>query len=940
MSQELDEETRLDRIQECVENNLDMQLTEEESQGNIKEEEFCQTIQRIWQALPFLLPNVTPGTEDFDIVLRRLMAKYTIVDEGEDAKTVDETQKHLPWLGTITDNDWFFWERYRTYMAKEKQWTKAAVTNLGQTADNILDLLGNPQSAEPFNRRGLIMGDVQAGKTANYTALSAKAADAGYKVIIILTGMLEDLRIQTQERLDSELTGINSAAYANRKTKYTIGVSRLPLQRRNTKDKKIMPFTSTIQDFKSSVLRDNLSNIGDYQSHLTGLFVVKKHKGILDNLADWLDRARNHDVQKQIDLPLLVIDDEADNASVDTNASTAESEDTKPTAINAGIRRILAMFSKTSYVGVTATPFANIFINPDTNDEMLKDDLFPRDFIYALNRTSSAYVGGEKLFLDDAMRAQHIRIIEDYLGMEKIPEGSVRWWFDYKQKKDAVLPDGLPDDLEQALCYFLLANAVRDIRHDRKKHRTMLIHTSHYTNIHNQTAEHVNIWLDEAKSQLRLYASMDGSDKERDEIPLFRKLHQIYNQENFKDLSGVTWKKLCRDYLKEAVEPISVRVRNSTATENINYASHPEGLRVIAVGGNSFSRGLTLEGLCVTYFYRRATMYDSLMQMGRWFGYRSGYEDLCRVWLSEDTVRCFEAVADASRGLKEEIYAMQKNHLAPRDYGLKVRRDPAVVGMIITARNKMKLSYKQRLPVSLSCQYLETPRLRLDDLADNYLLVEQFIGGLDIASIQQAEGGPYFWHDVDKRKIADLLSRFQTPAWHLAFQGSALAQYIRDKMDTRGWDVLIHQVKSGADVHTCTVAAHDGDISINLMERSIELHDDRLDISGSKVRIGSVGMAKYGLTQAQIKAVDEEWRQGHGKSAVPDKAYLRDKDRSPLLVLYFVRVKDQEKYEKVPEIITGLGVGFPDTGETKSYAEYVINQVAYEGLTGMEADDE
>ena len=910
-------------------------------QESIPESKFNKILnERVKPAMPLMHPDIVLDEADWQIIIGKLFTKYTVVIDGEDMAVTDESE-HSPWVEKIAgDNDWMFWERYKRYM--EKKWTKKSVSNLNQTAENILNLLGNPQSKEPFKRRGLIMGDVQAGKTANYTALCAKAADAGYNDIIILTGMLEDLRKQTQKRMDTELTGIDSACLVLNKRKRYIGVGKYK-DNKGTK-KIIKPFTSSLDDFKASVLKNNLNDLTDFQSQLSTLFVVKKNKSILENLAEWLARALKPGEEK-LNRSLLVIDDEADNASPDTNKHDGDKEE-DPTAINKGIRTILSLFRQTSYVGITATPFANIFINPDTSDDMIGDDLFPKDFIYALNKTPSDYVGAEKLFLDEAFAKEHIRIIEDVEDYEddtEFPPGGVQNWFCYGHTKDDELPDRLPDDLTEALNYFLLVNAIRDVRHDSRKHRTMLVHTSRYTNIHDQTGEHIKIWLDDIKSMLRAYASKKMTDAERDEIPEFKALHDIFDKENMGEKDHIRWSTVCKRYLKAAVEPIQVRVRNSNSTESLDYASYKDGMRVIAVGGSSFSRGLTLEGLCVTYFYRRATMYDSLMQMGRWFGYRQGYEDLCRVWLSRSEIKWFTATTIAAKELKDEIYFMQRNHQAPKDFGLKVRRDPNTVGLMITAHNKMNDAHGYRIPVSLDGKFLETPRLKTVEVAGNMRLVKNFISQL-IATEREPQGNqPYFWRGIAKLKVADLVNQFKTSRWHLSYQGEKLAEYIASKMDDEPWDVYIPQV-ANADDHFLLETA-DEKLTINLPTRKIEVKKEDIEISGHNLKVGSGGTAKIGLSDDAIAAVKSKWEREHN-SEPSDNAYMKTemngKKRRPLLVLYFVSVKKEGNHPQVPDVLPALGVGFPGDGNPNQYIEYWINKIEYESIrreNGYEDDE-
>ncbi|TRN46183.1 hypothetical protein DT385_28950 [Pseudomonas syringae] len=271
------------------------------------------------------------------------------------------------------------------------------------------------------------MGDVQSGKTSNYTGLICKAADAGYKLVILLTGTLESLRRQTQERLDSGFVGLDSSGVVNNRKRHRkeIGVGLIDAAR------SAGVFTSTVGDFKAATVNQLGFKLKDYKEPV--LLVVKKNKRILENLADWLVTF-NASGSGNIDLPLLLIDDEADNASINTNPK-------KATAINSGIRGLLKVFPRSSYVGFTATPFANVFINPDTTTEMEGDDLFPRDFIYALDAPSN-YVGAHRIFGDNA----DLKCVEPIWDAEE--------YFPKGMSSDSVI-DAVPDSMLEAVsCFF------------------------------------------------------------------------------------------------------------------------------------------------------------------------------------------------------------------------------------------------------------------------------------------------------------------------------------------------------------------------------------------------------------------------------------------------------------------------------------------------------
>ena len=310
------------------------------------ESEFQAVADKIKLILPILHPNIKISADDYEKIFRTIRGKITVQMSGTDA--VVESGKHQKWLDSVrADVDWFFWTRYEKYLRLDKKWSPVLTAALNTTSDNILDLTGKPNSARNFSRRGLIIGEVQSGKTATYTALCAKAADVGYKVIIVLTGTLEDLRRQTQARLDFEFAGRRSQDFLSKDNavrNIPVGVAKY------NHNKSIAQFTSVEYDFNASLLKSFALDLKNLNG--TALFVVKKNKTVLNNLIKWLKQSVDYGASK-IKYSLLLLDDEADNASINTN-----DVDEDPTAINACIREILNLFDKTTYIGVTATPFA------------------------------------------------------------------------------------------------------------------------------------------------------------------------------------------------------------------------------------------------------------------------------------------------------------------------------------------------------------------------------------------------------------------------------------------------------------------------------------------------------------------------------------------------------------------------------------------------------
>ena len=863
--------------------------------------------------------------EEFTEIKRKL--KANIVVQMDLGVLIKDRQQHLPWLSARrTSLDFFFWNRYKKFLEEVKHWNPRVTGNLGRVSDEIVDYLGDPKSDVPFQRRGLVLGDVQSGKTANYTAISNKAADTGYRVIIILAGTMENLRQQTQERLDAEFSGRMSKYLLDPKQEIEnvpVGVGKYG------QEKQIATFTSVMKDFDKNILR--VLNLSLHSVNTTVLFVIKKNKSILNNLIKWL-KSNNLDARGAINLPMLLIDDEADNASVNT-----KKEDENPTAINDAIRRLLKLFRQASYLGITATPYANIFINPETTDEMRDDDLFPRDFIYSLAPPTN-YIGAENIFGEEA---------QFEVALEEIYPQEMDAFFPFNHKKDLVV-DELPPSMREAIAYFLLANGIRDIRGDIKEHRSMMIHVSRFTDVQNQISDLVHTWIEDVRSDLQNYACLP--EYKSDEISSIAFLKSVWIKHNLSQKAGgegrpMLWHRFLSKYLFIGVAPITVRsVNQKSSSTGLDYYNHKkDGLRVIAIGGNSLSRGLTLEGLCVSFFYRKSQMYDTLLQMGRRFGYRPGYDDLFKIWISVEAIDWYGYITAAAEELKREIIRMKDANLTPMEFGLKVRQDPA--SLIVTARNKMRSATPVRRPITVSGRLLETPRLRADapSLNLNEDAFREFVKRLpEIGCRTKREGTQYFWEGVSKDEVAQLIRGFKTHPWHLSFQGVALADFISNCNEMTDWDVVI--AEGSVKDHYIELICGNDTLSIKPENRIVKATNEQISISGTKVRVGAGGATKVGLTNQQRNEAEKKFRESNGKTHIPDSAYLHIK-RPPILMLHVIAVDHANSKTQIevgceiPDYLFALGIGIPEIGDEK-IANYMVNIVELKNYYDANEDED
>ncbi len=858
--------------------------------------------------------DVYPISDDEFLSIKKRLPEEILHSIGYADTLRSRDSEHQSWYW-VHENDNFFWNRYKKYLSKKR--SSDVVERLHQTTNNIMNDLGNPTQDNPFQRRGLLLGDVQSGKTATYTAICNKAADAGYKVIIVLAGMMENLRVQTQERLDAEFVGLDSKYSLDKKAdnamrNIPVGVGKIPPLR---PEKRITRFTSVTVDFNKGILKSMGLNLNDLNG--TALFVVKKNKSVLNNLQKWLTKD-----EEILDLPMLLIDDEADNASVNTN-----SEEKDPTAINKAINKILRSFKQATYLGITATPFANIFINPDIAEDGAAKDLFPKDFLTVLP-TPDNYIGADKIFGNGYEEDWHIRSSAKYdSSIIKILNDEQQYYYVFKHKKDLAdeLTD-LPPSLYEAIQYFVLATAVSDLRFDNSEHRTMMVNVSRFTDVQNVTADLIESYLNQLKSDVENYSQLP-IDKSM-EIKNIQKLNKVWKKYCLSKKSGIEWEELLKQYLFKSVRRIEVRsVNQKHGAASLNYYAYKEtGMRVIAVGGNSLSRGLTLEGLIVSYFYRNTMMYDTLLQMGRWFGYRYNYDDLFKIWMGEDAVDWYGYITDASNELKDEVRKMARQNQTPEEFGLKVRQDPGA--LIVTARNKMRLGTSVSVPVTVSGRMIETPRLRDSRMVieENNRLCVEFVQEIDkIEGVtREYDTGvkALIWRNVPKTNVIELIKNYNSHPWNLNFQPIALAEFIdSDDGELDNWDIAI---PFGSCTEGYTIELKDKAEIIFAENRKLsqDAGMKMLRVNERHVRVGSGGCSKIGLSQEQIKFLKDKAKK-YGEK-VTDKTYLV-KGRRPIALLHLM-CNTNEALKNFPKFIFAIGLGFPG-GKAERTANYVVNTV-------------
>jgi len=875
-------------------------------------------------------------------------------------RTLVGNDDHRAWLTAERKQDWRYWSRYRQHVAADL--APSSVDAMDRATDRVLGLLEDPSREGAWDRRGLVVGHVQSGKTGNYTGLICKAADAGYQLIIVLAGLHKNLRSQTQMRLDEGFLGYETMPprEAQRRPLNPVGVGLV--------DQTLRPNYVTNRSDNGDFSRAVANNMGINPGGPPLLFVVKKNSRVLRNLLDWVNWAANgRDPETGRPLvrgvPLLVIDDEADHASVDTREQIFDENgnpdpDHDPTAINSCVRQLLRAFEKSAYVGYTATPFANIFIHERGATAEEGEDLFPRSFIINLSAPSN-YVGPARVFglepLDDNNDPIDplplTRLVTDHadsLGMDER-----NGWMPPRHRNGHVPlnngADELPPSLREAIRAFILTCAARRVRGHTRSHNSMLVHVTRFTNVQRAVRNQVEAELTSIRRRLQ---RGDGSAPsrlvdelrtlwERDFAPTSEAVREAVDDPT---LVPVSWSGVEAN-LANTAHDIHIREINGTAGDILEYERHQDtGFNVIAIGGDKLSRGLTLEGLSVSYFLRASRMYDTLMQMGRWFGYRPGYLDLCRLYTTPDLEEWFQHIAEASEELRREFDHMVAVGGTPRDYGLRVRSHPV---LMVTSRVKMRhgttlqLSFDSDTPETVVFHRDET--IIRDNLRATELLVSQLGAPNETPVIRDRSTGQHqwdsthLWRSVRPEPILAFLAGYATHPSAVRVNPRLLTQYIERQVG-RGelvdWSVVLFGNGQGGPA---AVGALNVSLTIRSPnERSRSLAEQRRDGVYLIRRLLSPRDPAIDLDSAQYEGALQEtqagWQPDRGRSASttpPDypstRAISAQRQRTRgLLMLYALDPRQGEVDLDIPLI--GFAIGFPESVDAPRIT-YEVNNV-------------
>ena len=770
--------------------------------------------------------------------------------------------------------DWYFgpspgdlhWPKFRDSLTQTKGWPIATVEAIDESSTEVVSLLENP-AKDRFSGKGLVVGHVQSGKTANMTAVIAKAVDSGYDTIIVLAGMTNRLRFQTQERIVGDLVKQNEGHW------------------------KVHTPSDVDGDYQAPAFGGLL-----YFHNLAQLFVVKKNVAPLEKLRLAVERTLPVHLER---LRVLVIDDECDQASVNTASGELDM-----TAINERIRLILQMLPRVSYVGYTATPFANVLINPYVADGQELDDLYPRHFITALP-TPAGYFGAERLFGRPPADPENVQPEEQGLDMIRVvPSGDTQCLVPPSRKKRDGFYPSMAESLEEAVLYFLACCAARRARGDGDKHMTMLVHISAFVVVHERLAELIRKWKDQHSGDLLL-----------PESDVSRRLQQIWRSEQNALPVGITEARAVAlddilGFLPSVLDDLEVLIENSSSEDQIDYTGKVR--TYIVIGGSILARGLTLEGLMVSYFLRNSRQYDTLLQMGRWFGYRPGYEDLPRIWMTASLLLSFRALAAVEIEIRDEIEIYRGHKLTPEDIAVRIRSIP---GMAITAAGKMRAA--KRCDVSFWGRHLQTFLFEHQNakvLRQNWDAGATLLDDAEQLELRDRDFPRKLWRRVPKSLVLKFLERYAVHETHSDLRANVLPRFLGNE-DSRldHWNVGVVEPNTGCESEQRFGAAG----KVKLVTRT------RLKGDGDTADIKALMSRRDVLFDCDVQADSSL-----GWEKLKEERHEKWGEGNPLLLLYAID-KDSTPRDnsgpRAPLEAVGdvLGVGFVFPGLVTERADYV-----------------
>ncbi|MGG0836971.1 Z1 domain-containing protein [Bacillus paralicheniformis] len=817
------------------------------------------------------------------------------------------SEENNPWFENTHPTYSYFWPRYEKYLREIKGWSGDTVETIDVATNDILKSIGNPKSTKKFDKRGLVLGHVQSGKTANFTGLINKAFDVGYKLVIVLAGMHNDLRAQTQLRLEREVVGT-----VDRITGEKQGVALV-----KTGGTQIETWT-TVQD---DISTNNAIGIKNLDKPI--LLVVKKQKDVLTRLIDLLKNSIKH---SEVRPPALIIDDEADQASVDASGKNT----IDPSKINRFIRELISLFSQKSYVGYTATPFANLLIKADVDHNEVGKDLYPKDFVIALPKPNG-YCGPDEYFNTTGYMEDNKPMFIRYLDSEDITVLE-----NMRTKDNADLFSKVPKSMQKAIFSFLLSASIRNLRGQINDHNSMLIHTSRLTDVQNSMCSVIKEFYKKLSNDL-IYNSKSEYITKLQELYEDDFLEVQSSLESSQQFRMLAWEDIYKQ-IKVVAGKVEVMEINGESEDVLEYDKYKEnGLYVIAIGGNKLSRGLTLEGLTVSYYYRGSSMYDTLMQMGRWFGFRNGYMDLCRIYTSPEIAENFQYLAVVMSELRKEFETFEKENVTPEAYAIRMKAHHT---MTVTSPAKMGTA-ESPINYTGTMQQTRSFEKTKEFYMNNMEATVQFINSIEQEFKTIITDTKYhIAKDIPSHIIIDFLRNYKTISSARIVNSKKIADYINemneknllDKFNVAVVDITKRTLNSRIAIENGVTPW-----KVNLGKLSIESavirSIDQDDKGNSIVDLGAIVAANQEFIDIENRTTDK-------KANINLRA-----NENPLLLVYPLhpQVKSFKKlnvdfHENLVPI--GLAFSFPDivevpdtdTGETtKKKGGYIYNKTVGKG---------
>lgn len=776
----------------------------------------------------------------------------------------------VSWYTGPSEND-RFWPVLKATLEEDAEWV-AAVPSLDSASTDLVGLLADPHTPI-IATRGLVVGYVQSGKTANFTATIAKAADAGYRLFIVLSGVHNALRRQTQLRLDQNLHLLFPTAW--------------------------LPLTYESSDFGNPVRALPLVAGTD----LRLMAVVKKNVTRLTSLVEWLKTADEHNGLDTC--PVLIIDDEADQAG----PNSAKNADLDRTTINALIVDLLKL-PRVAYLGYTATPFANVLINPHD-----VADMYPRDFIYALPRPDS-YFGAEELFGRQRVEDEEDETSKPHNMIRHVSEEEAKL---HVVRKKEPFKASMTKSLAESIRWFLLATAARRARSHQHRHTSMLIHTT-------QSVDPQLAYLPVISSHLAtLRTQWERGETDQWEAQWLSET--ALEPASRHGLQSVSFPELA-DVMAHVLRDVKVVADNSRSTARLIYSDDPA--TVIAVGGNTLSRGLTLHGLICSYFLRTASTYDSLLQMGRWFGFRPGYADLPRIWTTKSLADDFKFLSEIESDLRSDIERYAVEGVSPLDLPVQIRLHPR---MQVTAARRLQFavqaeaSFSGRRPQTTYFAHTNKDVVGINQKAARKLIKSALDRGTNRVRVEDSR---IVITDVSADVVLTFIKDY---AWHADSEMNAdlLTRYIKEQMAHGAlslWNLAVITRKPPAPT-----------IDLGLKEEIVL-------ITRSKLNSSKAGTANIGTLMSKPDRVADLLNSSEAQELSDnDLLDLRTNSGRALLLLYPIDKDSQPKSGAdhrrklgAEDHLIGVAFAFPRAAKGSEPTDKI--QVDVSLLQAPEAEDE